>query len=517
MKSQLKAITLSTACLCAITLPTINIALAHSDHKLDNTDAVSMTKKVDKSQSANNHPVRVTPSKQNLSANVSPYIAYSQPNIAITNVNLIDGTGAKVSRQQTVLMQEGVITKIASSKEVTNLDNFTVIDGQGKTLIPGLVMMHEHMFYPTGNAHYTEMLHSFPKLYLAGGATTVRTAGTTSPYGDLNVRDAILANQTIGPDMEVTAPYLNGPGLPIVKLKALRDEENARAMMSYWISEGVTSYKAYMQIRTNELEAVIDEAHKRDHKVTAHLCSITYREAAELGIDNLEHGFFAATDFVQDKQKDVCPGKAGHQSLVDLDINSKQVDDLIAFLVDKGVALTSTLTVYETFTKGRPKAYPLALEALILQVREQYEQRWLKISQQDDEQATWPIVFKKMMQLERKFVEAGGLLMAGTDPTGYGGVVAGFSNQRMIELLHEAGFTAEQAIEIATLNGAKYLERDQQIGSIEVGKRADVVLIDGDLSTDISAIQHMPYVFKQGIGYDTQSIIADNKAVVGLH
>ena len=447
---------------------------------------------------------------------VDEFIDYSKGNIAITHVNVIDGTGAAVKQQQTVLINQGKIVAINDTKSVDLAENVTTINGQGKTLIPGLVMMHEHLFYPTGKANYTEMLYSFPRLYLAGGVTTARTAGTTAPYADLALRDAINAGKSIGPDIDVTAPYLNGPGLPILKIKSLRDAEDAKTMMNYWVSEGVTSYKAYMHIHQDELAQVIKIAHQKKHKVTAHLCSVTYREAAELGIDNLEHGFFAATDFVKNKVKDECPsGKIAHQSLVDLDIDSKEVNDLIELLIQKGVTLTSTLTVFETFTKGRPKAYPEALEALIPQVREQYETRWEKIATQEN--ATWPIVFKKMMLLEKKFVEAGGKLMAGTDPTGFGGVIAGFSNQRAVELLVEAGFPIEQAIQISTLNAAKYLGREQLIGSIEVGKNADLVLINGDLAKNTSAIRHIELVFKNGTGYSTKRIRATTKSVVGLH
>lgn len=452
--------------------------------------------------------------KEKLKPSSKNFIIYDQSVIAIHNVTLVDGTGSPAKHNQTLVMTNGNISQVGDSKRVKIPEGAVQIDGQGHTIIPGLVMMHEHMFYPTGKANYTEMLYSFPRLYLAGGATTIRTAGTTAPYADLSLKDAIQSGKTIGPDMDVTAPYLNGPGLPILKMKPLRDVENAKTMMKYWISEGVTSYKAYMHIRQDELAAVIQQAHKQDHKVTAHLCSITYREAAELGIDNLEHGFFAATDFVKGKEKNKCPSNA-HQSLVDLDINSKEVDDLIALLIEKDVTLTSTLTVFETLTKGRPKAYPKALDALIHQVRDQYESRWEKIAAQEN--ATWPIVFDKMMKLEKKFVEAGGKLMAGTDPTGYGGVIAGFSNQRVVELLVEAGFTIEQAVQISSLNAAKYLEREQTIGSLTVGKRADLVLLQGDLSQDVSAIQQMKVVFKQGKGYDSEAIIADTKAVVGLH
>ncbi|WP_281561630.1 amidohydrolase family protein [Thalassomonas sp. RHCl1] len=445
----------------------------------------------------------------------SDFIEYQEDKIAIKNVTLIDGSGEPTRRNQTVLLAGGTIRKVGHSNEVVIPEGITAIDGRGKTLIPGLVMMHEHMFYPTGKANYTEMLYSFPRLYLAGGATTIRTAGTTAPYADLNLRDAIKKGETIGPDIDVTAPYLNGPGLPILKIKPLRDAENAKTMMQYWMSEGVTSYKAYMHIRRDELAEVIKQAHKRDHKVTAHLCSITYREAAELGIDNLEHGFFAATDFVKDKKKDLCPKTGVHQSLVDLDIESDQVNELIAFLVSKNVTLTSTLTVFETFTQGRPKTSDKALAALTPQVRDQYEARWEKIAKQEN--ATWPIVYKKMMALEKKFVEAGGKLMAGTDPTGYGGVIAGFSNQRVVELLVESGFSIEQAIKISTSNAAHYLNRENEIGTIESGKNADMVLIDGDLKADASMIRKMSVVFKNGIGYSSNKIVEATKAVVGLH
>ncbi len=448
-------------------------------------------------------------------ANDKEFVAYDQSSLAIEHVTLVDGTGAAAKHDQTIVITDGKISAVGAANDITVPNDAERIDGKGKTLIPGLVMMHEHMFYPTGKANYTEMLYSFPRLYLAGGATTIRTAGTTAPYADLNLREAINQGKSIGPDIDVTAPYLNGPGLPILKIKPLKDAENARNMMDYWSSEGVTSYKAYMHIRNDEMAAVIKHAHQDNYKVTAHLCSITYREAAEHGIDNLEHGFFAATDFVKDKKKDECPRKGVHQSLVDLDIDSEEVADLIQFLIEKDVTITSTLTVFETYTKGRPKAYPQALEALIPQVRDQYEARWEKIAKQED--ATWPIVFEKMMKLEKMFVDAGGKLMAGTDPTGYGGVIAGFSNQRVVELLIEAGFSPEQAIKISTLNAAEYLDREHTIGSIEKGKRADMVLLDGNFIENTAAIRQMSIVFKQGIGYDTQKIIEKTKAVVGLH
>lgn len=451
-----------------------------------------------------------------LNASEKGFVRYDTDTTAIVGVTVIDGTGAPAAENQTVVMHEGRILAVGSVNSTPVPENATVIDGAGKTLLPGLVMMHEHMFYPTGDRNYTEMLKSFPLLYIAGGATTVRTAGTLNPYGDLNLNAAIQAGEMIGPDIDVTAPYLEGPGLPILKIKALKGARDAERMVTHWAEEGVTSYKAYMHISQDELASVIKEAHKRKHKVTAHLCSVTYREAAAFGIDNLEHGFMAMTDFVETKEKDKCPkGRDRTQSLVNLDIDGDAVKSLIDFLVAKNVAITSTLTIYETFTPGRPKAPESALEVLIPQVRAQYETQWQRVADADNEASR--IVFEKTMKLERMFVDAGGTLLVGTDPTGFGGVIAGFANLRAIELLVEAGFSMSEAIHMSTLEGARFLGRDANIGSINVGKRADIVLIDGRPDQHADHINRVDVVFKNGVGYSSAAIRAAMRETVGLH
>lgn len=448
-------------------------------------------------------------------ANSSDYLSYPAQDLALTNATVIDGTGKPLRKQQTILISDGKITAIQAATAAIP-DGFTALDLSGHTVLPGLVMMHEHMFYPTGKGNYTEMLFSFPKLYLAGGATTIRTAGTTAPYGDLNLAYAVSAGKTIGPDMDVTAPYLNGPGLPLMKLKALRDANNAKAMMDYWQSEGVNSFKLYMQIRTDEMQTVLDLAHSKKQKVTGHLCSITLGQAADMGIDNLEHGFVTATDFVEEKENDKCPsGKAVRQSLLDLPLDSPKMAKLINKLVDNDVAITSTLTIYETFAKGRPVVHSKALDQLTTEVRGLYLDRWSSIQQGDDE--SWTKLFKKEMAWEKQFVDAGGTLLVGTDPTGYGGVVAGWSNLRALELLQEAGFSLEQTVKIATLNGATFLEQQDSIGTIEVGKRANLAIFNSDLSSDNGDVTAIRYSVKDGNIYDSQKIFNSLKGIVGLH
>jgi enamidase len=352
-------------------------------------------------------------------------------------------------------------------------------------------------------------------LYLAGGVTTMRTAGNMAGYADLNIKKAIDEGTMLGPSIDVTAPYLEGPGLPIPQVKALRDAADARKMVNYWADEGATSFKAYMHITRDELRAAAEEAHKRGLKITGHLCSVTFREAAALGIDDLEHGFVVASDFVPDKKPDECPaGGAVQRSFAALDVNSAAVRDLIAELVRRGVAITSTLTIYETFTAGQPSAPAKVLDALLPETRRQYEQRRAAIIQAGD---TTNAVLRKEMQLEKMFADAGGLLVVGTDPTGFGGVVAGYSNQRALELLVQAGFSPLEAIRIATLNGAKYLGRDARIGTIAVGKQADLIVVNGDPSSRIGDVQKVELVFKRGIGYDSPKIFDSVKGRVGLH
>jgi enamidase len=374
-------------------------------------------------------------------------------------------------------------------------------------------MLHEHLYYPTGPGVYGNLAESFTRLYLAGGVTSMRTAGNMNGYGELAIARAIRDGEKPGPWVDATAPYLEGPGLPLGQVHALESPDDARRMVDFWADAGATSFKAYTHISRAELRAAVERAHERGLKVTGHLCSVTYREAAELGIDDLEHGFFVATDFVPDKQPDVCPGQGtGMAALASVDPDGPEFGALVDFLVAHDVAVTSTLTVFETFAPGRPM--PPGLDVLDPILREQFERRFAQVQQNTS--SPYAKLLPLDMAMELRFARAGGLLVAGTDPTGGGGVIAGYSNQRQVELLVEAGFSPEEAIEVCTLNGAKYLGRADRIGSIGLGKQADLVVIDGDPSTSISDIRNVETVFRRGVGYDPAKLIGSVKGRVGL-
>jgi imidazolonepropionase-like amidohydrolase len=459
---------------------------------------------------------------QSASSNsLAPYISVSDPVIALTHVEVIDGTGVASVPDQTIVLDHGKIASVGSSNGAQIPSEAKVLDLHGDTVYPGLVGMHEHLFYtePRSRALHEfvmgEMIETAPRLYLAAGVTSARTTGSIEPYADLNVKHAIDAGSVPGPNFDITGPYLDGPDTLIPQLHQLTDAADATNTVNYWAGEGVTSFKAYMFITPDELKASIVAAHAHGLKITGHLCSIGFREAADMGIDNLEHGLLVDTEFVPGKKPGVCPGNGAsfHYMAQHLDVAGPEVRATIRDLVRHHVAITSTLAVFEDsapysfLTREQGSMMPEAW-ASVLGIRAQITEH--------ASASPIPAVLKKEMQFEREFVAAGGLLLAGCDPTGYGAVLPGFGDQRNLELLVEAGFTPVQAIQIYTENGAKYLGRADRIGTIAPGKQADLVVVTGDPAKDISAVEHVDIVFKKGIGYDSAKLIDSTQGMVGI-
>lgn len=452
------------------------------------------------------------------------FIRAEAPLIWLTHVRVIDGTGAAPLEDQTIVISDGKIKSISPSVEANIQTSAQTLDLTGYTVLPGLVGMHDHMFFPMGGnpPMYSNMSSSFPRLYLALGVTTIRTTGSVAPYADLETKKLIDGGRMIGPKMHITAPYLEGRGSFTPVMHELTGPEDARRMVNFWADQGATSFKAYMNITRDELRAVVAEAHKRGLKVTGHLCSIGYREAAEIGIDNLEHGLLPDSEFVPDKQPDKCPGAAVNASLRTLDLNSAAAKETIRTLVAKNVAITSTLPVFEASAPlissqtgiGASSAVlnPRVLSAMNTDARVRYLTARSRIPS-DSPVAS---LVRKSMDFERAFVAAGGLLIAGLDPTGNGGIVAGFGDLREVELLVEAGFTPVEAIKIASFNGAKFLGEDARIGSIAVGKQADLMIVKGNPAANIADIEKVEIVFKDGVGYDSEKLIQSVQGLVGI-
>jgi imidazolonepropionase-like amidohydrolase len=454
--------------------------------------------------------------KPALSPMVLQFVRVNAPVVALTHVRVVDGTGNEPKDDQTVVISGDKIQSIGASASAMVPTGAQVLDLTGYSVIPGFVGMHEHMFYPSGRVPiYNEMGFSFPRLYVAAGVTTMRTGGSVEPYTDLEIKSQIDSGRLAGPEMRVTGPYLEGAGAYTPQMHQLVDANDARKTVDYWADEGATSFKAYMHITRAELGAAIEEAHKRGLKVTGHLCSIGFREATALGIDDLEHGLLVDTEFNPGKKPDECDDQETDPTLAGLDLESAPVKAMIEDLVEHHVAITSTLPVFETFVPNRPPIDARVLDALLPEARIDYLTRRAQIG--TNPKSLWPVLLKKEMDFERAFVKAGGLLIAGEDPTGYGGDLAGFGDQREAELLVEAGFTPLEALRIYSANGAQFLGESDRIGTLGTGKAANLIVIHGDPSKNIADIEKTEIVFKDGVGFDSAKLIESVRGTVGLH
>ena len=453
-----------------------------------------------------------------LTPGVQPFLSFNDPVVALEHVRLMDGTGAAARADQTIVIDHGRILAVGSAASVQEPNAARKLDLTGYTVYPGLIGMHEHLFYPSGGGipMYNEQAFSAPRLYLASGITTMRTGGSLEPYTDINLKKLIDKGAVPGPKMDVTGPYIQGPGGFSIQMPSLQSPEQARRLVDYWVAEGATSFKAYMNISHDALAAAIQAAHQHGLKITGHLCSVGFTEAAELGIDDLEHGLLVDTEFTPGKQRDVCPSaRESGASIQNLDLKSPEAQRMIHTLVARHVAVTSTLVVFEASIPGRPPLEERVLNAMSPEAAISY----LTAKERAAGSAN-PRTFgwlKKEMDFEREFVAAGGLLIAGCDPTGNGGALPGFGDQRNLELLVEAGFKPEEAIRIYSYNAAVYLGQTDRIGSIAPGKQADLVVVEGDPSTHIGDVEKVKYVFKEGKAFDPAKLIDSVHGAVGIH
>ena len=462
-----------------------------------------------------------------LGPDIQPYVHVPAGRIAITHLRIIDGTGSAPIEDETLLIDGAKIGAVLPAGSPIP-SGYRTLDGTGETAMPGLVGMHNHLFYlqrpnidAAGHSEQPviipQMTFSAPRLYLANGVTTMRTTGSVEPYTDLALKREIDAGHLVGPHLDVTGPYLEGPGAFFIQNHQIASPNDARKEVAFWADQGVNSFKAYMHITRAELGAAVKEAHRHHLKLTGHLCSVTYPEAVALGIDNLEHGFFVNTQLDPGKQPDKCPDTVGTPTLLKMTPGSPEANALIKLLVDHHVAITSTLPVFEQSVPLHAPLQARQMDVLTPQAKESY--LYLRNIAAGRAGTPWgkdfTQAYKNDLGLERQFVAAGGLLMAGPDPTGNGGVIPGFGDQRELELLVEAGFSPVEAIKIATLNGATYLGLANHIGTIAPGKNADLFIVKGNPAANINDIENVIVVFKDGVGYDSAKVLRSVKGRFG--
>jgi imidazolonepropionase-like amidohydrolase len=456
------------------------------------------------------------------------YLSISAPIVALQHVEVIDGTGAAPRSDQTLVIANGRIAAVGPAASTAIPGGAVARDYTGYAVLPGIVGMHDHLFYTASRDTQrnspgglepgfvvNEIPYSAPRLYLAAGVTTLRTTGSIEPYTDLKVRSRIETGAMPGPHLDLTAPYLEGRGTLFAQMHELSGADEAGRFVDYWAATGMSSFKAYMNITRAELTAAVAAAHRHGLRITGHLCSVSWPEAIAAGIDDFEHGpVYTDNEFVAGRKPDQCPERTGLEaSWLERKVSDPEVTGLIRALVDHHIAVTSTLPVFELTVPGRPPAQRRALDAMSDAARASYLTYRALLDPADPTAAR---LFRTELDFERAFAAAGGLLLAGPDPTGAGGVLPGFGDQRELELLVEAGFTPVQAIEIGTRNGARFLGRERDIGTIAESKRADLVLVHGDPASRIQDVENVEVVFKDGRGYDPRRLLDSVRGQVGI-
>lgn len=428
-----------------------------------------------------------------------PFISVDAPIVALTHVRIADGTGAPARDDHTVVLRGSRIDAVGPAASTPIPGGARVFDLSGHTVLPGFVGLHEHTYF--GGVKRMAQMRMAGPLYLAYGVTTAMTAGSQFPYEELNMKRAVDAGLMPGPRFEISGPYLAGGAARQTMSRLVNSPEDVRRVIAYWASEGATWFKFQGSVTREVLRAGIEEAHARGLRVTGHLCSVTFSEAAAAGIDALQHGFITNSDYIEGKKPDVCPPE-NMRAQADVDVASAAVQANIQALARTGTAVVSTLAVYETFVPDRAAAAPRGMEFLDPDVRREVEANRAALAQGG--LTVPPRLLKKMMQWERAFAAAGGLLGAGSDPWGTG-LLPGLGNLRNYELLVEAGFTPEQAIAICTRNGARILGHDDR-GRIASGTLADLIVVRGDPLRVPSDIYNVVTVFKDGVGYDSAKL-----------
>src|SRR6056297_1510203 len=441
-------------------------------------------------------------SKTTLSDYTKSFVSIDTPRIALVNAKVIDGTGHAAQTAQTILVRNGIIEDVQNTNSLQIAADFYQIDLKGKTVIPGIIGMHNHMRIPR-----SALLSTSPKLYLASGVTTIQTCGTGNPYEEIAIAKSINKGEQAGPEIINSAPYFTGPEGKSHFIR-FTNETMIRDTIRYWARKGVKWLKVYRNTRPSDLHVIVDEAHKNNLKVTGHLCATSYTEAANIGIDAIEHGFIHNYGHATDREMGVCSGNTDFRT--NLAIDSEAIKKVQQRLIKNGVALGSTLAIFEA--QANMQADVRDLEVMAPFHQEAYRQGNIRYREKGEDRYFKKEWLTKAMAYELQFFRQGGLLVAGPDPGLHN--MPGFGDQKNYELFIEAGFKPEEAIQVMTSNGARLLERSD-IGTIEKGKVANLVILDGDLERHPGVIRKVETVFKNGVGFTSDKLIHSVKGNVG--
>ncbi len=405
--------------------------------------------------------------------------------IAIVGGTLIDGTGAAPVPDATVLIEKGRIVAAGPKAAVKIPHGAQKIDARGKTILPGLWDMH---------AHFEQV--EWGPIYLAAGATTVRDCGNEFEFITA-VRDAIAAGKGLGPRLEL-AGIVDGSGPLQLGVERVDTPEEAKFWVDKYHDANFQQMKIYSSVKLEEVKVISDEAHRLDMTVTGHVPEgLNAFQTIDAGQDQINHIVYVADMMV-------APLPAGTtrrqraEAVEKLDLSSPAAQKAIAFLVDHGTVVDPTLGIFEFQTASTSKP-PASFEPGVLRVAPELAEQLTDVGPPPPPEILALVngIFAKYIQIVGALHRAGVPIVAGTDQT-----VPGFSLYREIELYVEAGFTPMEAIQAATIVPARVMKLDKELGTVEAGKRADVIIVDGNPLESIHNIRKVQYVISNGTMYN---------------
>jgi imidazolonepropionase-like amidohydrolase len=428
----------------------------------------------------------------------------TDPVIALVGGTVIDGTGAPPREGETVLIQGGRILEVGPDVRVP--PSAEVIDVAGMTVLPGLIDMHGHMYAMGSN-----QFDAYPALFLAGGVTTVFSPGDFDPEGMIALRSRIAAGEVVGPRILTAGPYFDGDPSVVSWIEGVGSAEAAMAKFDHW-KDRIDAVKVYTSLTEEMLAELVAGADAAGLRVTGHLGGATATVTAiELGIDGLEHGLFAIAEIVDTSPND--PIADQYCALAEIDLASSGVEAVIDAIVDGGVWVTPTIVTLQSI---HPEFEPPSSdwgEYLTEGLRRALSERPSFLDA--DGAGCLERALENQLDFVRRVHERGGLVVTGTDPVAPA-ITPGYGLHAELANLVRAGFTPLAAITAATRDAAGALGLGSEIGTLEGGKEADLVIVEGDPATDIARMGNTVWVFADGVRHDPSALRESARGKIGL-
>lgn len=384
---------------------------------------------------------------------------------------LIDGTGA-LPRPNTTIVIDGNRIVFVSNNTADNFDlNFSTANSvnlAGKYIIPGLFDMHAHVAGVLKDSYNQSESEYALRMLLTHGITTIRNPGGPTEQS-VALRDNVSEGRIVGPQIFTAGQLLNTPQIPVPFVeKRVQTEQDVRQEVRTQVVAGVDYIKLYVGLTPDLVKAAIDEAHFYGKKVIGHLYMTSWTDAANLGIDALTHGVpvspFLLSEADQRKFLESGDHPFNHLLWLDLvDLDGPEINNMISALVNNDIPVDPTLDIYEIITKESQHQY------------------------------LWP----KVLQLTKMLYDNGVTILSGTDIPNFD-LVPGASLHHELEILVEAGIPPLEVIKIATRNGAQALGIEEDVGTIEPRKQADMIILSDSPVDDISNTKKIEAVVNNG-------------------